>query len=73
MVRQDAYGVNFIFKSMEQGASFRVSVPKYASKAPNYRIFAPQRSRFTHYYILHPRRNARPDRRAGGLVLSISD
>jgi hypothetical protein len=51
MARQDAYGVYFIFKSMEQGASFRVSVPKYASKDPNYRILARQRSRFTHYYF----------------------
>ena len=34
---------------MEQGASFRVSVPKYASKDPNYRILARRRSRFTHY------------------------
>jgi hypothetical protein len=51
MARQDAYGVYFIFKSMEQGASFRVSVPKYATKDPNYRILAPQRSRFTHYYF----------------------
>ena len=51
MARQDAYGVYFIFKSMEQGASFRVSMPKYASKDPNYRILARQRSRFTHYYF----------------------
>ena len=51
MARQDAYGVYFILKSMEQGASFRVSVPKYASKDPNYRILARQRSRFTHYYF----------------------
>ena len=49
MTRQDAYGVYFIFKSMEQGASFRVTVPKYATKDPNYRILAHQRSRFTHY------------------------
>jgi hypothetical protein len=47
MARQDANGVYFIFKSMEQGATFRVSVPKYASKDPNYRILARQRSRFT--------------------------
>jgi len=33
MVRDDAYGVYFIFKSMEQGPSFRVSVPKYATKS----------------------------------------
>jgi len=51
MARRDAYGVYFIFKSMEQGATFRVSVPKYATKDPNYRILAPQRSRFTHYYF----------------------
>ena len=51
MARQDAYGVYFIFKSMEQGASFRVTVPKYPAKDPNYRILAPQRSRFTHYYF----------------------
>jgi hypothetical protein len=51
MARDDAYGVYFIFKSMEQGPSFRVSVPKYATKDPNYRILARQRSRFTHYYF----------------------
>ena len=36
---------------MEQGATFRVTVPKYPSKDANYRILAPQRSRFTHYYF----------------------
>src|SRR6267154_760657 len=51
MARDDAYGVYFIFKSMEQGPSFRVSVPKYATKDANYRILARQRSRFTHYYF----------------------
>src|SRR5260370_5230709 len=51
MARKGAYGVYFIFKSMEQGATFRVTVPKYASKDPNYRILAHQRSRFTHYYF----------------------
>jgi hypothetical protein len=51
MAQRDAYGVYFIFKSMEQGARFRVTVPKYPSKDPNYRILAPQRSRFTHYYF----------------------
>ena len=51
MARDDAYGVYFIFKSMEQGPSFRISVPKYATKDPNYRILARQRSRFAHYYF----------------------
>ena len=33
MAKRNAYGVYFIFKSMEQGPSFRVSVPKYATKS----------------------------------------
>ena len=36
MAKQDAYGVYFIFKSMEQGQSFRVSVPKYPTKDPHH-------------------------------------
>ena len=51
MARRDAYGVYFIFKSMEQGRTFRISVPKFPTKDPNHRILAHQRSRFTHYYF----------------------
>ena len=51
MVRTDRYGVYCILKSMEQGPTFRVTVPKYPTKDPNYRILARQRSRFTHYYF----------------------
>jgi hypothetical protein len=51
MVRTDTYGVYCILKSMEQGPTFRVTVPKYPTKDPNYRILACQRSRFTHYYF----------------------
>jgi hypothetical protein len=29
MVRADSYGVYYILKSMEQGPTFRVTVPKY--------------------------------------------
>src|SRR5947209_10006873 len=29
MTQQDRYGVYFIFKSLEQGSTFRISVPKY--------------------------------------------
>src|SRR3984893_18033538 len=47
MVRKDVYGVYFIFKSMEQGPTFRVTVPKYPTKDPNHRILAGQRSPFT--------------------------
>jgi hypothetical protein len=51
MRKKGSYGVYFIFKSMEQGATFRISVPKYPTKDPNHRILAHQRSRFTHYYF----------------------
>src|SRR5207248_218790 len=49
--KSDAYGVYFIFKSMEQGRTFRMTVPKYPTQDPNHRILAHQRSRFTHYYF----------------------
>ena len=51
MEKKSSYGVYFIFKSMEQGRTFRISVPKYPTQDPNYRILAHQRSRFTHYYF----------------------
>jgi hypothetical protein len=51
MQKRGAYGVYFIFKSMEQGRTFRISVPKYPTQDSNYRILAHQRSRFTHYYF----------------------
>ncbi len=51
MERAHRYGVYFIFKSMEQGPTFRCTVPKFPTQHPNHRILAPQRSRFTHYYF----------------------
>ena len=51
LIKNNAYGVYFICKSMEQGRTFRISVPKYPTADPNYRILAHQRSRFTHYYF----------------------
>ena len=51
MARRDAYGVYFIFRSMEQGPTYRVSLRKYPSRDPHYRILTPQRSRFTHYHF----------------------
>ena len=50
-MNKNAYGVYFVFKSMEQGRTFRISVPKYPTQDPNYRILANQTSRFTHYYF----------------------
>jgi hypothetical protein len=49
--KRNAFGVYFIFKSMEQGRTLRITVPKYPTKDPNHRILAVQRSRFTHYYF----------------------
>src|SRR5262249_32904005 len=49
--RKNAYGVFFIFKSMEQGRTFRVTVPKFPTKDANHRILAHQKSRFTHNYF----------------------
>lgn len=51
LVKQQTYGVYFIFKSMEQGRTFRIRMPKYPTQDPNYRILMHQRSRFTHYYF----------------------
>src|SRR5450432_4358376 len=36
---------------MEQGRTFRISVPKFPTDDLNYRILAHQQSRFTHYYF----------------------
>jgi hypothetical protein len=47
----NAFGVYFIFKSMEQGRTFRISMPKFPTQDPNHRILAGQRSRFTHFYF----------------------
>ena len=49
--KRKAFGVYFIFKSMEQGRTFRITVPKFPTQDPNHRILAVQRSRFTHYYF----------------------
>src|SRR5260370_5767351 len=49
--KKGTYGVYFIFKSMEQGPTFRISLPKYPTSDPNHRILAHQRTRFTHYYF----------------------
>jgi hypothetical protein len=49
--KQNAYGVYFIFKSMEQGRTFRISLPRFPTQDPNHRILSHQQSRFTHYYF----------------------
>jgi len=66
MEKANRFGVYFIFKSMEQGPTFRISTPKYPTQDPNHRILAPQRSRFTHYYFYIR------DERLGPMVMRIA-
>ena len=51
MERQNRYGVYFIYKSMEQGPTFRCHSPKFPTKDPHYTLLRKTRSRFTHYYF----------------------
>jgi hypothetical protein len=51
MERQGRYGVYFIYKSMEQGPTFRCQIPKYPTKDPHHIFLRKTRSRFTHYYF----------------------
>ena len=38
-------------KAWKSGPTFRIIIPKYPPKDPNYRVIANQRSRYTHYYF----------------------
>jgi hypothetical protein len=51
MQREGRTGVYYVLKSMEQGPSFRIVKPKFPVEDPNWRIVAPQRSRYTHLYF----------------------
>ncbi len=51
MQREARTGVYYVLKSMEQGPSFRIAKPKFPVADPNWRILAPQRSRYTHLYF----------------------
>jgi hypothetical protein len=65
MARQNRFGVYYILQSMEQGWTFRVLPPKYATQDPNLQFVRKHRSRFTHYYFyIH-------DEVAGPMVLRV--
>jgi hypothetical protein len=51
MERHKRFGVYFIFKSMEQGPTFRSLLPKFPTEDPHYRILKRHRSPYTHYYF----------------------
>ena len=51
MEKKNSFGVYFLFRSMEQGRTFRISTPKFPTQDPNHRILAHQTSRFTHFYF----------------------
>jgi hypothetical protein len=51
MERRKRYGPYFIFKSLDQGPKFQVSLPKRPTQDPHYRIIRRTRGRYTHYYF----------------------
>jgi hypothetical protein len=51
MERRHRSSVYFIFRSMEQGPTFRSRLPKFPTDDPAYRIIKRERSRLTHYYF----------------------
>ena len=51
MERRKRFGVYFIFRSLEQGRTFRSARPKYPTGDPNYRILRNTWPRFTHFYF----------------------
>ena len=55
MTKNNAYGVYFIFKSMEQGPTFRISMPKYPTKGPALPHPCPPAQPFHALLLLHPR------------------
>src|SRR5437879_447510 len=65
MERAERHGVYFILKSMEQGQTFRSTVPRFATDDPNYRILARRRSRFTHYFYIR-------DETLGPMVMRVA-
>ncbi|MHA2344633.1 MAG: hypothetical protein ACXADW_22475 [Candidatus Hodarchaeales archaeon] len=49
--RNKKFGVYFVFKSMEQGTTYRAINPKFQTEDKDYMIIRKTRSRFTHYYF----------------------
>ena len=50
-LQEGTFGVYYIIKSREQGWTFRILQPKFASADPNYQLVRKQRSLYTHYYF----------------------
>src|SRR5437899_11081328 len=73
MVKKGTYGVYFIFKSMEQGPSFRgdrAEVSHQGSQSPH---LGPSEEPLHAQLLLHPRRSSRPHDPACGDLLSLPD
>ena len=51
MERRKRCGVYFIFRSLEQGRTFRSVQPRYPTDDPDYRIIKNTWPRFTHFYF----------------------
>jgi len=62
MERHNQHGVYFIFKSLEQGRTFRSVLPKFPTDDPDYRILHKQRSRRCATFSAHiPLRIGEPE------------
>src|SRR5208337_4906499 len=72
MTRANRYGVYFIFKSMEQGSTFRIGT-EVSHRRPELSHPGAPAQPLHPLLLLHPRRSARADGDPGSLVLSVPD
>ncbi len=75
LVKKNAYRVYFIFKSMEQGSTFRCSVPKFpTARIPNHRILVLTSGVVSRTITsMSAMKSSRTDRHSRGILLSFPD
>jgi hypothetical protein len=71
--RRQRFGVYFIFKSLEQGPTFRSAPPQYPTDDPDYRILKRNWSRYTHYYFYIRDESPRPHGDVRRFLSSLPD
>src|SRR5215831_18158394 len=69
--KSNTYGVYFIFKSMEQGRTFRITVPKYPTRDPNFSHPRAPAESLHPLLLLHPRPDSGTHHRPRGQVLPL--
>ena len=71
MEKRKAFGVYFIFRSMEQGRTFRIGEPKYPTQDPNFPHPGTSDEPLHPLLLLYPGRGPRADRHPRGIVLPL--